>query len=141
MTTLGIRLLGRPEVQRDGVIAAPPRGHKAWAVLAYVVLAEHQVARAPLAGLIFGEADDPLRALRWGLTQLRRTLGVADALRGDPLELGLPEGTVVDVLALASGDADPGLARGELLEGVDPGAGAVFDAWPLVERRRLAGLC
>jgi tetratricopeptide (TPR) repeat protein len=43
------------------------------------------------------------------------------------------------VLALASGD--PELARGELLEGIDPGGGAAFEAWLLVERRRMAGMC
>jgi len=43
------------------------------------------------------------------------------------------------VLAVASGDPDPELVRGDLLEGV-PGAGTVFDAWLLVERRRLAGM-
>ena len=110
-------------------------------MLSYLVLAERRVARVRLAGLIFGDAADPLGALRWTLAQVRRALGVGDALRGDPLELGLPAGTVVDVLALTSGDPDPVLARGELLEGVHPGAGPVFDAWLLVERRRLAGVC
>ena len=138
MSTLVIRLLGPPEIERDGVVAAPPRGHKAWAVLAYLALAERPVGRARLAGLIFGDADDPLGALRWTLAQLRRALGTSDALRGDPLELGLP---AVDVLALAGGDPDPALARGELLEGIDPGAGADFDAWLLVERRRLCRAC
>jgi DNA-binding SARP family transcriptional activator len=138
VTALVIRLLGRPEIERDGVVVAPPRGHKAWAVLAYLALAERRVARSELAGLLFGDADDPLGALRWTLTQLRRALGVPDALRGDPLELALPAGSTVDVLALASPEAEPALARGELLEGVDPGAGPVFDAWLLVERRRFA---
>jgi len=141
VSTLVIRLLGRPEIERDGAVVSPPRGHKAWAVLAHLVLAERQVPRARLAGLIFGDADDPLGALRWTLAQLRRALDVPDALHGDPLQLGLPADTAVDVLALASGGADPALARGELLEGVDPGAGPVFDAWLLVERRRLAGAC
>lgn len=138
---LVIRLLGRPEIERDGVVVIPPRGHKAWAVLAYLLLAERPVGRARLASLVFGEADDPLGALRWTLAQLRRTLGAPEALRDDPLELGLPQGVVVDALALAAGDPDPGLARGDLLEGIDPDAGAVFDAWLLVERRRLAGVC
>jgi DNA-binding SARP family transcriptional activator len=128
VTTLVIRLLGRPEIERDGVVVAPPRGHKAWAVLAYLLLAERRVGRAELSGLLFGDADDPLGALRWTLAQLRRAVGV-------------PADAVVDVLALASGDPDPALARGELLEGVDPGAGAVFEAWLLVERRRLAAAC
>ncbi len=138
---LVIRLLGPPEIERHGVVVVPPRGHKAWAVLAYLVLAERPVARAHAAGLIFGGADDPLGALRWSLAQLRRALGVPGALSGDPLELGLPAGAAVDVLALAAGDPDPALARGGFLEGVDPGAGADFDAWLLVERRRLAGMC
>lgn len=137
---LVIRLLGRPEIERDGVVVPPPRGHKAWAVLAYLLLAERRVARAQLAALIFGDADDPLGALRWTLAQLRRALGPG-TLRGDPLELGLPAGAAVDVILLASSDADPVLARGELLEGIHPGAGAVFEAWLLVERRRLAGMC
>jgi DNA-binding SARP family transcriptional activator len=141
VSALVIRLLGRPEIERDGVIAVPPRGHKAWAVLAYALLAERPVPRAQLAGLIFGDAGDPLGALRWTLAQLRRALGAPDTLRGDPLELHLPPYARVDVLELAAGAADPGLARGELLEGIDPESGAVFEAWLLVERRRLGGLC
>jgi DNA-binding SARP family transcriptional activator len=138
---LVIHLLGRPEIERDGVVVDPPRGRKAWAVLAYLVLAERSVSRVRLAGLVFGDADDPLGALRWTLAQLRRSLGVADILRGDPLQLELPGGSVVDVLALASGAPDPALVRGELLEGIDLGAGEVLDAWLLVERRRSAGVC
>ena len=141
VSTLVLRLLGPPEIERDGVVVRPPRGHKAWAVLAYLVLAERPVSRTRLAALVFGDAEDPRGALRWTLAQLRRALGVAGALGGDPVELGLPPATVVDVLALAAGEADPAWVRGELLEGIDPGAGAEFDAWLLVERRRLAGVC
>ena len=141
VSSLVIRLLGSSEIERDGMVVVPPRGHKAWAVLAYVVLAERPVPRARLARLVFGDAEDPRGALRWTLAQLRRALGVAVALRGDPLELGLPAGAAVDVLSLVSGEPEPALVRGELLEGLDPGAGAEFEAWLLVERRRLAGVC
>ena len=109
-------------------------------MLAYLALSERRVARARLAGLIFGDAEDPRGALRWTLAQLRRALGAGDA-GGDPLELGLPAGAAIDVLALASGEPDPGLVRGELLEGIVPGAGPDFDAWLLVEPRRFAGVC
>ena len=136
-----IRLLGPPEIACADGPADPPRGHKSWAVLAYLLLAERPVARARLAGLIFGDAADPLGALRWTLVQLRRTLGADVALGGDPLMLVLPADAHVDVLALAAGDPDAALARGELLEGVDPDAGPDFEAWLLVERRRSAGLC
>jgi len=138
---LAIRLLGPPQIERDGAVAPPPRGHKAWAVLAHVALAERPVPRAGLAALAFGDASDPLGALRWTLAQLRRCLGDPSALRGDPLVLRAPERAAVDVLRLARGDPDPALARGELLEGIDARAGAVFEAWLVVERRRAAGLC
>jgi DNA-binding SARP family transcriptional activator len=77
-----IRLLGPPEIERDGIVVAPPRGHKPWAVLAYVALTERPVSRARLAGLVFGGADDPRGALRWTLAQLRRAFGTDRALRG-----------------------------------------------------------
>ena len=46
--SLVIRLLGSSEIERDGMVVVPPRGHKAWAVLASVVLAERPVPRARL---------------------------------------------------------------------------------------------
>src|ERR671915_1832013 len=104
MSSVTIRLLGRPQIERGGVVAAPPRGHKAWAVLAYLVLAERPTARTELASMMFADADDPLGALRWTLAQLRRALGVAEALRSDPLEPGLPGGALVDVHALTGGE-------------------------------------
>jgi DNA-binding SARP family transcriptional activator len=141
VSDLVVRLLGRPEIERRGVLLPPPRGRKVWAVMAYLLLAERKVPRARLAALVFGGADDPLGALRWTLTQVRRSLALPTALRGDPLGFELPEDTKVDVLALNAGETDPTLVRGELLEGTDPGVGGAFDAWLLVERRRLAGLC
>ena len=141
MPALTVHLLGRPAIRRDGVAAPRPRGRKAWTVLAYLALAEHPVPRARLAGLMFADADDPLGALRWTLAQLRRALALPDVLRGDPLVLELPAGSLVDLLALTAGVADPALVRGDLLEDCDPSAGAALDAWLLVERRRLAGLC
>jgi DNA-binding SARP family transcriptional activator len=141
VSALVIRLLGPPEIERDGVVVPPPRGHKVWAVLAYVALADRAVMRPWLAELVFGDAEDPRGALRWALAQLRRALELPDALRGDPLQLGLPAGTAVDVLQLAAGDADPSLARGELLAGIDAGGATELDAWLRVERRRVAGVC
>ncbi len=142
MPDLAIHLLGPPRLERDGEVVPPPRGLKAWAVLAYLVLAERPVPRARLAALLFADADDPLGALRWTLAQLRRALGLPDALRGDPLTADLAPGTVVDVLELgtATDGAVTGAPRGELLEGVEANAGAVFDAWLLVERLRLVSL-
>jgi DNA-binding SARP family transcriptional activator len=140
-TGLVVRLLGRPRVERDGVCLAPPRGRKSWAVLAYLALAERPVSRDRLASLLFADADDPLGALRWTLAELRRALAVPEALRGDPVKQDLGAEVVLDVQDLHSGRGDVGVVRGELLERAEPDAGPVFDAWLLVERRRLAGIC
>jgi DNA-binding SARP family transcriptional activator len=117
---------------------------KAWALLAYLLLTRPPASRDRLAGLLFGDATDPLGALRWNLAELRRALGPSVALGGDPVTLDLPADAFVDVLALASATwveavRVPGLGR-ELLEGIDTQAGAAFEAWLLAERRHAAGL-
>lgn len=107
-------------------------------MLAFLALAERPVPRGRLAEVVFGGADDPLGALRWTLAELRRALGLPGILRGDPVTLELPAGVGLDVAALGAGDPSTDLIRGELLEGVRADAGPVFDAWLVVERRRLA---
>ena len=47
------------------------------------------MSRLALAELLFPDAEDPLRALRWTLVELRRTLGGSEVLHGDPLVLDL----------------------------------------------------
>lgn len=91
--SLVIRLLGKPRIERDGAPVPTPRGRKTWGLLAYLLLSERPPSRSRVASLLFGEAADPLGALRWTLADLRRTLGAADAAAGDPLELRLPAGT------------------------------------------------
>lgn len=90
--------------------------------------------------MLFSDAADPQGALRWTLAELRRALGAPDALRGDPVRLGLHAGIVVDALIVSAGQAGVEFVRGELLEGIELDAGPVFESWLLVERRRLAGL-
>ena len=142
MDDIEIRLLGRPEIRRRGRAVTPPRGRKAWSVLAFIVLAERPVSRGRLASLLFADARDPLGALRSALAELRRALGAPEVLRGDPLSLGgLLAGVSVDTLAVAADEPDPALVRGELLEGLDPGGDGVFASWLTVERRRLSGVC
>jgi hypothetical protein len=51
--------------------------------LAFLLLAERQPTRSRLASLLFAEADDPLRALRWCLAEVRRGLGPGAVLDGD----------------------------------------------------------
>ena len=141
--TLTIRLLGKPALSRRSRPIKPPRGTKAWGLLAYLLLSRRPASRRQLAGLLFPEADDPLGALRWSLAELRRALGESGSLRGDPPQLDLPTDTVVDALLLTSdGPVEShwlGGLSGELLEGLSFDSSPEFDSWLLVERRHLAG--
>ena len=100
---LAIHLLGTPTIEQDGVPRPSPRGHKPWALLALLVLSSAPLSRERLAGLLFGDADDPLRSLRWNLAELRRLLGPEARLEGDPVRLGLPADAQIDVRTLVSG--------------------------------------
>ncbi len=140
---IAVQLLGPPQVARGGSPAEAPRGRKAWALLGYLLRCDVHPRREAVAVLLFPEADDPLGALRSSLFQIRRLLGSPDAVGGDPIELALPEGTVVDVDVLLRGArqdavALPGLGR-PFLEGVNPAAGATFEIWLENERRHIAG--
>jgi DNA-binding SARP family transcriptional activator len=138
-----IRLLGPPSIEVDGVRASGPRGRKTWAVLAFLALTERPPSRQRVASLLFDGADDPLGALRWSLTELRKVIGSRAAFAGDPLELALPDDVVLDVATLSTRRGDgAGLTEGagELLEGMSfPGCDA-FESWLLVERRRQGAL-
>lgn len=138
---LAIHLLGAPSVEHDGRPVPRARGRKAWALLAYLVLADRPPSRRQLADLLFADADDPLGALRWNLAQLRRMLGERNPLSGDPVAITLSPVDLIDVGVLVRGAwrdalALPGLGR-ELLEGMDVGGSPAFDAWLVIQRRHL----
>lgn len=135
-----IRLLGPPVIEDEGRPVRAPRGRKAWALLAYVLLADRPPSRQRLAELFFADAEDPLGALRWTLAELRRTLGRTDVFTGDPIAGGVPA-EAVDVRALMDELADPAPlleARGELLEGVYLAACPEAESWLAVERHRVS---
>ena len=142
---IAAQLLGPPIVLRDGVVFAAPRGRKAWALFAYLALAEQPPSRQVLMDLLFTGAEDPASALRWNLSELRRLLGGPETVgSGNVVGLRLPSGSTIDARVLMEGTAAaavelPGLGR-ELLEGVEVDASPGFTAWLLGERRRLASL-
>jgi DNA-binding SARP family transcriptional activator len=138
---IAIHLLGNPTVAFNGAPVASPRGRKVWALLAYLLRSDTPVTREQLASLLFADADDPLRALRWNLTELRRLLDDPDALKGEMLALSLAPGSYVDVRVLKTASwveasRVPGLGR-ELLEGIDFPSSPAFEAWLLNERRHV----
>ena len=134
-----IRLLGSPAVERDGE-PSPLKGWKAWGLLAYLHFSEVAHGREHLSRLLFSDADDPLRALRWNLTQIR---GATDAtIAGDPVTLTFPAQTTIDVEVLRRGEWRDAMdlegLGGDLLEGVHFDDSPVFETWLLVQRRRVA---
>ena len=141
-TGLAVRLLGRPSIGRPGEESYRLRSRKSWALLAYLLLAERSPTRSRLAGLLFAEADDPLRALRWSLAEVRRCLGDDGSIDGDPVILRLHGDAVVDVAVLTQGswvDAIEVVGLGaELLDGLVVRGAPGFESWLLSERRRLA---
>jgi DNA-binding SARP family transcriptional activator len=138
--TLQIHLLGAPSVSIGGDPQAPPRGKKAWGLLAYLLLSGPS-PREELARLLFPEADDPLGALRWNLVEVRRVLALPEQLKGNLPALVLPPDSFVDVRVLATGTWTAAieltnLGR-ELLEGVNVAASPAFETWLLAERRHV----
>jgi len=82
---LAIHLLGpQPQVVEAGRQQPPPRGRKVWALLAYLLTTESAPSRQWLAWLLFSDAGDPLNALSWNMTQLRRLLGPSRLLGATP---------------------------------------------------------
>jgi len=136
-----IQLLGRPRITRGPAGAYKFRSRKSWALLAYLILSERPPARSQLASLLFGGADDPVRALRWSLAEIRRALGDG-SVDGDPVMLRLPPGAAVDVQVVMKGtwmDAVglPGLGA-DLLEGMVVKDAAAFETWLLAQQRHAA---
>lgn len=138
-----LHLLGPPRVERSDGRCVAVRGHKAWGLLAYLALRPAGASRSHLAGLLFADAEDPLAALRWNLSELRRALGET-ALRGDPIDLPRDLLDLVDLDVLAQGHWREGLALpglgGELLEGLQFSGCPSFQVWLDGERRHAASL-
>jgi len=139
---VAIQLLGRPRIDVHGAAGYRFRSRKSWALLAFLLLAERPPSRSRLASLLFAEAEDPLGALRWCLAEIRRGLGPAAVLDGDPVALALPADASLDVDVLVHGHWNeaielPGVGL-ELLEGVAIAHAEAFEAWLLSQRRRFA---
>jgi DNA-binding SARP family transcriptional activator len=139
---LEIHLLGAPRVVAGGDPRPAPPGHKVWGLLAYLLLRRTPPGRAHVAGLLFPGADDPLASLRWALSMLRRFLGDAAAVTGDPLTLTRTGDVWVDVLELrtaGAAEADRFDPAAELLAGLAfPGCPS-FEIWLEAQRRHARG--
>ncbi|MDH3263633.1 MAG: hypothetical protein OEM24_06520, partial [Paracoccaceae bacterium] len=143
---LRVNLLGPVEVrQGERLLAVPARKDRA--LLAIVGLARGQsVARARLAGLLWGESTETRArdSLKQALLRLRRVPedGETPLVVSDRHSVSLGPDVSVDALELlkpgddAAAEAALGLRRGPFLEGLDV-ADPGFRDWLLAERARL----
>ena len=138
---LRVNLLGLPSVEGEHSDYRM-RSRKSWALLAYLLLCERPSTRRELASLLFERADDPLGALRWCLSEVRRALGADAVIAGDPVRLALGNSVVVDASVVLAGPGEEAFRmRGlgsELLEGFTVQGAFDFDSWLLGARRRVA---
>jgi DNA-binding SARP family transcriptional activator len=86
--SLAIHLLGAPHVTSGSDRQPAPRGRKAWALLAYLLATDSAPSREWLADLLFSDAEDPLNALSWNLSQLRRLLAPMPRSAASPSNCG-----------------------------------------------------
>ena len=118
---------------------------KSRALLAYLALQPRPVARERLAGLLWGDGGEARArgSLRQALTTLRQEIPGEAWLETSAESVAVNRGALwVDAVAaderLRAGDAAAALelsGRGELMEGLSPGAEA-FEEWRDGERRR-----
>jgi len=147
-------LFGPPVVWAGGSYESLPLRPKEWALVARLALARQPLPRAVLARLLFPEAEDPRRALRWHLTDLRKKLPskLGEQLIVDRDTVGFQD-LATDVAVFATGaarlltdPADPGVAhtlelyRDDLCAGLVVSASPEFDTWLYVEQERLRRL-
>lgn len=116
-----------------------PKGAKVWGLLAYLAASDRSHPRSELAELLFGEAADPLGALRWNLAAMRRLLGRPDEFKGDPIRFDRSD-IDVDTVRLDAGEIDllaAGESGRELLSGLSFPDSPVFELWLVSERQRV----
>ncbi len=135
---LNIRLLGQPEICRDGDKQALPRSRKTLALLAYLIVTGRPQSRQHLCDLLWQTPDDPRAALRWSLSRLRPLLD--ERLRSDRQQVSFDsDGIDIDVLSLRALKVEEqgteelndftDLFKGEFLEALSLNDCEVFDAW------------
>ncbi|MBA3591691.1 MAG: transcriptional regulator, partial [Methylibium sp.] len=147
-------MLGPLTVHRGGTQLELPPSRKVRALLAYLALASHGLARSHLCELLWDLPNDPRGELRWCLSKLRGVLDDPGRPRvlasGDTIRLDLA-GCMVDAMevghALQGGVATlPAqrlralvacFARGDLLEGLELARSSAFNAWLIGQRRRM----
>ncbi len=153
---LEVRLLGPLAIRRQGALLALPASRKVRALLAYLALAPHAVARGHLCELLWDVPNDPRGELRWCLSKIRGLLDEPDRRRveteADTVRLDLA-GCLVDAVEVAGavaaqdiGTIAPERLRalaawfaGDFLEGLEVDRSPAFEGWLAAQRRKFRG--
>lgn len=151
-SALRLRLLGPPELGRDGLPLPLPASRKVRALLAYLALAPKAVSRSHLCELLWDVPNDPRGELRWCLSKIRSLIDEPGRSRvqtlGDAVRLDLAD-CFVDAGEIATASRDgiatlpperlralAALFAGDFLEGLEPERCPIFSGWLTAQRRR-----
>jgi DNA-binding SARP family transcriptional activator/TolB-like protein/Tfp pilus assembly protein PilF len=151
-----LRMLGPMSISREGVALALPASRKVRALVAYLALAPHPVARSRLCELLWDVPNDPKGELRWCLSKIRSVLDEPQQRRvttsGETVALDLAD-CFVDVVLIA-GAIREGIATlaaerlralstlfvGDFVDGLEVNRSPQFTAWLLGQRRRFRAI-
>jgi DNA-binding SARP family transcriptional activator/Flp pilus assembly protein TadD len=152
---LDVRMLGRLTICRDGVELTLPASRKVRALIAYLVLAPHAVARSHLCELLWDVPNDPRGELRWSLSKIRSIVDEPGRrrvdTRGDAITVDLTDCFVdaVEIVRAAQERIETleperlralsMLFNGDFLDGLEIDRSPVFSAWLTAQRRRFRG--
>jgi DNA-binding SARP family transcriptional activator/Flp pilus assembly protein TadD len=149
---LHVRLLGRMSISRGDVTLPLPASRKVRALLAYLLLAPHAVARSRLCELLWDVPNDPRGELRWCLSKIRsiaddrgrrRVETRADAIRldladcfVDAIEVGRATQEGIETLSAERLRTLSALFAGDFLDGLEIDRSPIFNGWLTAQRRR-----
>ena len=131
-----------------------PASRKVRALLAYLLLSPHPVARSRLCELLWDVPNDPRGELRWCLSKIRRLIDEPDrrrvVTRSDTVEIDAAD-CFVDALEVARAAEDldaadtaklqllESLFAGDFLDGLELEHSPSFNGWLTAQRRRFRG--
>ena len=147
-------MLGQFTVSRDDAQLELPASRKVRALLAYLLLSPHPVARSRLCELLWDVPNDPRGELRWCLSKIRRLVDEPIRRRvvtqGDTVTVDAAD-CFVDALEIARATEDlhavdttrlqrlESLFAGDFLDGLELEHSPSFNGWLTAQRRRFRG--
>jgi DNA-binding SARP family transcriptional activator len=148
---LEIRLFGPVSIWKGGGRRELPPSRKVRALLAYLALAPHPVARAHLCEIFWDVPNDPRGELRWTLSKLRAILDESTRSRvitkSGAVSLDLADAWI-DAVAVARAVEDldtlplprvcalaDAAGEGEFLSGLEIEGSPAFNGWLAAQRR------